>query len=50
MTEIQVYDEDAKDLMHLASHNGTTIAEVISVLIAAHMLELASEHEETEEE
>ena len=50
MTEIKVYDEDAKDLMRLASHNGTTIAEVISVLIAAHMLELTSEYEKIEEE
>lgn len=50
MTEIKVYDEDAKDLMRLASRIGVTTAEVVNVLLELASKVAAHMYEKTEEE
>lgn len=49
MTKIEVYDEDAAELIRMSSRLGTTIAEVISVLLEVHGSDVMTEYEKVEE-
>ena len=49
MTRIEVYDEDAAELIRLSSRLGTTIAEVVSVLLEVHGSDVMTEYEKVEE-
>ena len=49
MTRIEVYDEDAAELIRMSSRLGTTIAEVISVLLEVHGSDVMTEYEKVEE-
>jgi hypothetical protein len=49
MTRIEVYDEDAAELIRMSSRLGTTIAEVISVLLEVHGSDIMTEYEKVEE-
>ena len=49
MTKIEVYDEDAAELIRMSSRLGTTIAEVISVLLEIHESDVMTEYEKVEE-
>jgi hypothetical protein len=50
MTKIEVYDEDSVELMRMSSRLGTTIAEVISVLLEIHGSDVMTEYEKIEED
>jgi hypothetical protein len=49
MTKIEVYDEDATEMIRMASRLGTTIAEVVSVLLEVHGSDVMTEYEKVEE-
>lgn len=49
MTRIEVYDEDAAELIRLSSRLGTTIAEVVSVLLEVHGSDVMTEYKKVEE-
>lgn len=49
MTKIEVYDEDATELIRMSSRLGATIAEVISVLLEIHGSDVMTEYEKVEE-
>ena len=44
MTKIEVYDEDAVELIRTSNKLGTTIAEVISVLLEIHGSDIMTEY------
>jgi len=50
MIKIEVYNEDATELIRMSSRLGTTIAEVISVLLEIHGGDIMSEYEKVKEE
>lgn len=49
MTRINIHDEDATELMRIASRLGTTIAEVVNVLLTMHGSDAIREFKEKEE-
>jgi len=49
MTRIEVYDEDAAELMRMCSRLGTTIAEVINELIESHGNDVINEYKGNKE-
>ena len=49
MTRIEVYDEDAAELIRMSSRLSTTIAEVVSVLLEIHGSDVMTEYEKVEE-
>lgn len=50
MTKIEVYNEDATELIRMASRLGTTMAEVVSVLLEIHGGDVMTEYKQVKEE